>query len=102
MAGKYIELRQHRDFGEVLNATFEFITGNFGNFFKVIFTIVGPLFVLAAASLSFFGYRIFNGFLSNNFFNNRFYYYDDNLFGIDNIILIAVTVILVLAAFLLL
>jgi hypothetical protein len=57
---KYMEMRQQRDFGDVLNATFEFLSSNFGNFFKVIFTIVGPFFILATTVLGLFGYRLLN------------------------------------------
>jgi hypothetical protein len=88
MAGKYIELRQQRDFGEVLNTSFEFVTSNFGNFFKVVFTIVGPIFVAAFASFSVFGYRLFNRLFNGSAF--RFRYYDENPFSTLDFVLIGI------------
>jgi hypothetical protein len=98
MAGKYIELRQQRDFGEVLNASFDFITSNFGNLFKVIFTIVGPVFVTAIAFLSFFGYRLFDRYLQDNSWRNFTYRYSsDSLFNGIDYIMIALTILALFA-----
>ncbi len=42
---KYIELRQDRDFGQALNATFEFTFSNFGHLFRVIFSLGAPVII---------------------------------------------------------
>ena len=94
---KYLELRQQRDFGEVLNATFEFITLNFSNFFKVIFTIVGPFFILATAILGLFGYRLLNKFIHiQRSFSSRYGPSEDLMNLSDGLLLIISGIVIML------
>ncbi len=100
---KYLELRQQRDFGEVLNTTFEFITANFGNFFKVIFTIVGPFFILATTILGLFGYRLFNKFMGlQQRITYKYQNRSDGLMNYQDAILIFVSIFIIMAGFLVL
>ena len=43
---KEINLREERDFGQKLNASFAFVQANFKSLVKVIFLLVGPLIIL--------------------------------------------------------
>lgn len=47
-----IELRKKRDFGDKINATFEFLRLNFKHLFKVIFFIAVPVVLVCAIALS--------------------------------------------------
>src|SRR5436190_6667400 len=96
---KYTELRKERDFGEILNTTFDFVIGNFGNFFKVIFTITGPMFIGAVVIMSFFGYRILNRLIFSLGRSSRYF---DRFFTTNDWILLGVSVFVVIMGFLLL
>ena len=93
---KYLEFRQYRDFGEVLNATFEFITKNFGNFFKVVFSIAGPFFILGTAVLGLFGYRILNNAIGSNVRRTMRYGYSEDTMAYTDIILLVVCGLVIL------
>lgn len=60
---KYIELRQHQDFGQVISTSFDFLFANFGNFFKTVFAISGSSFVLSMGLLSFWFYKFINNLI---------------------------------------
>lgn len=61
---KYIELRQQRDFGQVISTSFEFLFANFAGFFKTVFLITGFTFVLSISLFSLWFYKLINGFSS--------------------------------------
>lgn len=73
---KYIELRQDRDFGQVLNATFEFTFSNFGHLFRVIFSIGAPLVITGVLMVGSTLLQLLTGSFrmgsrySGNFFNS--------------------------------
>ncbi len=58
---KYIELRQQRDFGQVISTSFEFLFANFAGFFKTVFLITGLTFVLSISLFSLWLYKFING-----------------------------------------
>ena len=60
---KYIELRQQRDFGQIISTTFDFLFSNFASFFKTVFAITGVAFVLSMAVLSLWMYKFFGSLL---------------------------------------
>ncbi len=60
---KYIELRQHRDFGQIISTSFEFLLSNFGNFFRTVFAITGITFVLSISLLSLWFYKFFDNLI---------------------------------------
>lgn len=59
---KYIELRQQRDFGQVISVSFEFLFANFSGFFKTVFIITGLSFIFSITLFSLWFYKIINAF----------------------------------------
>jgi hypothetical protein len=55
-----IEFRKIRDFGELLNITFEFIRENFKKLFLSLIFIAGPGIILAGIAGAFYGSSFFN------------------------------------------
>lgn len=53
------ELRRVRDFGEIINATFEFLKQNFSKLYRIILLIAGPVFGLMLLALAFIGQDVF-------------------------------------------
>lgn len=60
MTTKKIEFYKMRDFGQKLNATIEFIRGNFGKFFQSLLYIAGPTAILMGIAFKDFMGTIFN------------------------------------------
>ncbi len=52
-----VELQQQRDFGEKINATFEFLKLNFSTFYRGILFIICPIAVVAGIASSFIAFQ---------------------------------------------
>lgn len=58
MQNNYIEFKQKRELGEIINATFKFIRENYKPLFKYLVPLVGPSFILLFAALSYYTYTV--------------------------------------------
>ncbi len=55
-----IEFQKYRDFGQIINASFEFIKQNFGSLLKSLIFIVGPFLLVTGILLGFYQKSIFS------------------------------------------
>jgi len=55
-----IEFQKYRDFGQIINASFEFIKQNFGSLLKSLTFIVGPFLLVTGILLGFYQKSIFS------------------------------------------
>jgi len=60
MEQQKIEFKRYRDFGQIINATFEFIRQNFGPLLKSLLFIVGPFLLITGIVLGFYQKSIFS------------------------------------------
>lgn len=58
MHNNYIQFKQKRELGEIINATFKFIRENYKPLFKYLVSLVGPSFILLIAALSYYTYTV--------------------------------------------
>ena len=58
MQNNYIQFKQKRELGEIINATFKFIRENYKILFKYFMSLVGPSFILLIAALSYYTYTV--------------------------------------------
>lgn len=58
MQNNYIQFKQKRELGEIINATFKFIRENYKTLFKYLVSLVGPSFILLVAALSYYTYSV--------------------------------------------
>lgn len=58
MNNNYIQFKQKRELGEIINATFKFIRENYKPLFKYLVSLVGPSFILLIAALSYYTYTV--------------------------------------------
>lgn len=58
MQTNYIQFKQKRELGEIINATFKFIRENYKILFKYFTSLVGPSFILLIAALSYYTYTV--------------------------------------------
>lgn len=55
-----IDFQKYRDFGQIINASFEFIRQNFGSLLKSLIFIVGPFLLVTGILLGFYQKSIFS------------------------------------------
>lgn len=60
MEQQKIEFKRYRDFGQIINATFEFIRQNFGPLLKSLIFIVGPFLLITGIVSGFYQKSIFS------------------------------------------
>ncbi|WP_029036604.1 hypothetical protein [Salinimicrobium xinjiangense] len=64
-----IDFRRHRELGDVISDTFQFIRQNFKPLFKTIFRITGPVFVILLLAIGYYSYLGMD-LLENPFLND--------------------------------
>lgn len=70
MNPEYIRFRQQRSLSELLSITFKFLRENYKSFFKTLVRLVGPVFVLLIAAVSFYNYSTIGNSLGGGIFGN--------------------------------
>lgn len=60
MENQKIDFKRYRDFGQIINATFEFIKQNFGPLLKSLIFIVGPFLLITGIILGFYQKSVFS------------------------------------------
>ena len=60
MEQQKIEFKRYRDFGQIINATFEFIKQNFGPLLKSLVFIVGPFLLITGIISGFYQKNVFS------------------------------------------
>ncbi len=58
MQNNYIQFKQKRELGEIINATFKFIRENYKILFNYLVSLVGPSFILLIAALTYYTYSV--------------------------------------------
>ncbi|MFD1095646.1 hypothetical protein [Salegentibacter chungangensis] len=71
MAQEFIQFKRQRELGEILSATFKFLRENYRIFFKLLFRIAAPVFILLFAALTYYNYSTQEMPLQNTIFNQR-------------------------------
>lgn len=70
MQNNYIQFKQKRELGEIINATFKFIRENYKSLFKYLVSLVGPSFILLVAALSYYTFTVPSSILQSMDFSS--------------------------------
>lgn len=70
MTQDYIQFKKQRKIGEIITETFRFLRENYRSFFRSLLKIVGPVFILLVAAVSYYTYNTVNSSTSTNIFLN--------------------------------
>lgn len=76
MHNNYIQFKQKRELGEIINATFKFIRENYKPLSNYLVSLVGPSFILLIAAISYYTYSVPSSILQTMEFSS-----DDFIIG---------------------
>ncbi|MFZ0490992.1 MAG: hypothetical protein WBV11_04885 [Salegentibacter sp.] len=67
-----IEFKQQRSLGDILSVTFRFLRENYKTFSRTLFKLVGPVFILLVAAVSYYSYSSMQDPFENSFTSGGF------------------------------
>lgn len=67
-----IQFKQQRSLGDILSITFRFVRENYKSFFKTLFKLVGPVFILLVVAVSYYSYTSMKDPLENSLTSGGF------------------------------
>lgn len=70
MQNNYIQFKQKRELGDIINATFKFIREDYKMLFRYLVSLVGPSFIMLVAALSYYTYTVPSSILQSMDFSS--------------------------------
>lgn len=66
----YIQFKKQREIGEIISISFKFLRENYKTFFRLLFKIAGPAFIILIAALVYYSYATLGSSMGSGLFNS--------------------------------